>query len=308
MHVLSEAKVSFRNSINVVNTDDDDSLAFAFSIQLAESTVPPSLHSHNDKVLTHPHQQFLTSIGVSPTVISLIWLVPPLCGSLLQPCFGAWSDATTLSFGKRRPFIAGGGFGLALSLLGFAWSEDIAGVLFSGRCSAATAMADEGAVGDQTSCLGVQIIATLFLIAINVCIQPLQNGLRALLVDNCPAEQQTQGNAWGSRVAHVSNCILYVFAYVDLPKRVPWLGGSQLKGLSSITTVTLGVTIGATCLIVGEKRPERRKGLFGERRRPSILAQAARAFRSLSRYLRQIFAVQFICWFAWFPFMVYITE
>ena len=282
-------------------------LAFAFSIQLAESTVRtsypiiPSACYFGD--VYQLNQKFLTSIGVSPAVTSLIWLVPPLCGSLLQPCFGAWSDASTLSLGKRRPFIVGGGFGLALSLIGFAWSEEIAAVVFHEHRSTAAA-AEVGCIGGS-SCLAVQIIATLFLVAINVCIQPLQNGIRALMVDCCPAEQQTQGNAWGSRVAHVSNCLLYAFAYVDLPDIMPWLGRSQLKGLSTIAAVTLGVTIGITCVIVGERRPEKKIG-HGQRR-PTILAQAVKAFDSLSKYLKRVFAVQFICWFSWFPFMVYIT-
>ncbi len=45
---------------------------------------------------------------------------------------------------------------------------------------------------------------------LNISIQPLQMGLRTLVIENCPKSQQQQASAWVSRLTGVGNIIGYL--------------------------------------------------------------------------------------------------
>ncbi|KAI3339092.1 hypothetical protein F4824DRAFT_509025 [Ustulina deusta] len=69
---------------------------------------------------------FLMEIGISPTVIASVWIIPPVCGAILQPLFGILSDTLKEKVGRREPFVLVGGIGLLCALLIQAWSSTIA--------------------------------------------------------------------------------------------------------------------------------------------------------------------------------------
>ncbi|NXU75804.1 S45A2 protein, partial [Oreotrochilus melanogaster] len=59
----------------------------------------------------------LLSVGLPKNLYSLVWLISPILGFVLQPVVGSASDHCTCSWGRRRPFIVGLGI---LMLLGMA--------------------------------------------------------------------------------------------------------------------------------------------------------------------------------------------
>jgi MFS family permease len=67
---------------------------------------------------------YLRSLGLTPELISLVWLAGPLSGLLVQPLVGAISDKSTNKLGRRRPFIIVGGFLVCLSMAGIAYSRE----------------------------------------------------------------------------------------------------------------------------------------------------------------------------------------
>ncbi|XP_064356306.1 membrane-associated transporter protein-like isoform X2 [Dromaius novaehollandiae] len=64
----------------------------------------------------------LLTVGLPKNLYSLVWLISPILGFVLQPVVGSASDHCTSSWGKRRPYILGLGIimllGMALYLNG----------------------------------------------------------------------------------------------------------------------------------------------------------------------------------------------
>uniref|UniRef100_A0A8C6JW82 Uncharacterized protein n=1 Tax=Melopsittacus undulatus TaxID=13146 RepID=A0A8C6JW82_MELUD len=64
----------------------------------------------------------LLSVGLPKSLYSLVWLISPILGFMLQPVVGSASDHCTCSWGRRRPYILGLGIimllGMALYLNG----------------------------------------------------------------------------------------------------------------------------------------------------------------------------------------------
>lgn len=64
----------------------------------------------------------LLSVGLPKSLYSLVWLISPILGFVLQPVVGSASDHCTCSWGRRRPYILGLGIimlvGMALYLNG----------------------------------------------------------------------------------------------------------------------------------------------------------------------------------------------
>ena len=47
---------------------------------------------------------YMISIGIPKSTISLVWLAGPITGLVGQPLFGAMSDSCKSSWGMMRPF------------------------------------------------------------------------------------------------------------------------------------------------------------------------------------------------------------
>lgn len=68
---------------------------------------------------------FLLSLGMSKSLLALVWIAGPLGGVLVQPYVGIRSDNCRLSWGKRRPFMIAGAIATAVSFIALAWSKAI---------------------------------------------------------------------------------------------------------------------------------------------------------------------------------------
>jgi maltose/moltooligosaccharide transporter len=103
-------------------------------------------------------------LGANPGQIALLWLAAPITGVLIQPLVGQASDRTWTRIGRRRPYILAGAILASLALIFMPNSPSVwvaAGLLW---------------VLDGT---------------INASMQPF----RALVADNLPEEQESQGFA-----------------------------------------------------------------------------------------------------------------
>lgn len=72
---------------------------------------------------------YLLSLGLSKSLMALVWIAGPLSGALVQPYVGILSDNCRSSWGKRTPFMVVGAAATVLSLLGLAWVREIVGGL-----------------------------------------------------------------------------------------------------------------------------------------------------------------------------------
>jgi solute carrier family 45 protein 1/2/4 len=73
---------------------------------------------------------YLLSLGLSKSLMALVWIAGPLSGTLVQPYVGMLSDNCRISWGKRKPFMLGGAAATMFSLMFLAWTKEIvSGVL-----------------------------------------------------------------------------------------------------------------------------------------------------------------------------------
>jgi solute carrier family 45 protein 1/2/4 len=70
---------------------------------------------------------YLLSLGLSKSLMALVWIAGPLSGTLVQPYVGMLSDNCRIRWGKRKPFMLGGAAATICSLLFLAWTKEIVG-------------------------------------------------------------------------------------------------------------------------------------------------------------------------------------
>jgi solute carrier family 45, member 1/2/4 len=70
---------------------------------------------------------YLLSLGLSKSLMALVWIAGPLSGTLVQPYVGILSDNCRSPWGKRTPFMATGSVATVISLLALAWVKEIVG-------------------------------------------------------------------------------------------------------------------------------------------------------------------------------------
>lgn len=68
---------------------------------------------------------YLLSLGLSKSLMALVWIAGPLSGTLVQPYVGMLSDNCRVSWGKRKPFMLGGAAATIVSLMILSWTKDM---------------------------------------------------------------------------------------------------------------------------------------------------------------------------------------
>jgi solute carrier family 45 protein 1/2/4 len=70
---------------------------------------------------------YLLSLGISKSLMALVWIAGPLSGALVQPYVGIMSDNCRSSWGKRTPFMVVGAAATIISLMALSWVKEIVG-------------------------------------------------------------------------------------------------------------------------------------------------------------------------------------
>jgi solute carrier family 45 protein 1/2/4 len=68
---------------------------------------------------------------MSKSLLAFVWIAGPLTGTLVQPYIGIRSDNCRIPWGKRKPFMVGGGIATIISLMTLAWVREIVGGFLS---------------------------------------------------------------------------------------------------------------------------------------------------------------------------------
>ncbi|KAL8796456.1 MAG: hypothetical protein Q9195_001130 [Heterodermia aff. obscurata] len=243
---------------------------------------------------------YLLSLGMSKSLLALVWIAGPLSGTLVQPYVGIMSDNCRVSWGKRKPYMLAGAAATLISLVALAWAREIvSGVL--------------GIFGADAASYGVKLTAITFAIAVvyilDCAINTVQAGIRAFIVDNAPTHQQEDANAWAGRISGVGNILGYLSGYVDLPVLTGgYFGNTQFKVLCVIACFALGGTVVISCLYIREHDP-RLEGPPSDEKLGviSFFRQVFSSIQRLNPQVRKVCDAQFFTWMGWFPFLFYIT-
>ena len=249
-----------------------------------------------DSILFIPSNQplttlkpYLVSLGLSKSSTAIVWLAAPLCGVVVQPIVGILSDRTRSPWGRRKPFIIGGTTGVILSTLALAFLT----TPLSGNAQGPH---------KRTISLAIGLIYTM-----NISIQPIQAGLRTLIIENCPAHQQTQAAAWTSVLMGFGNIVGYLCGFTELPNFIGMRGLTQFQCLCLIASLALAVTTNINCT-VKENYSARSLPVRLERTGVRVVCRdLIHTYRFMPRKIRKVCHIQFCAWIGWFPFLFYST-
>ncbi|KAK0722570.1 MFS general substrate transporter [Lasiosphaeria miniovina] len=243
---------------------------------------------------------YLLSLGLSKSLMALVWIAGPLSGTLVQPYVGMLSDQCRISWGKRKPFMLGGTVATMLSLMILGWTREIVGG-FLGIFGAS--------VESQGVKLCIIVTAVLWVYILDFAINTVQAAIRAFIVDCAPTHQQEVANSMASRFVGFGNIIGYMAGYANLTKTFWWLGDSQFKELCAIASISLFATVVATCLLIRERDPR----LEGPppKDKAGVLPFFRKIFTSIKRLppqTRKVCEVQFFAWIGFFPMLFYTSS
>lgn len=225
-------------------------------------------------------------LGAQPSQIALLWLAAPVTGVIIQPLIGQASDRTWTRLGRRRPYILVGAILASLALILMPNSPTFwvaAGLLW---------------VLDGT---------------INASMQPF----RAMVADNLPEEQNSQGFAIQSLFIGLGGTIASALPWM----MTNWFGIAHDKaGHGHIpTSVTLSFYIGAFAFIAAvmwtvfstKEIPPDEKELTGIRSQKFDwtlgLGEIVRLIGHLPKRMWELGLVQFFTWIGMFCLWVYFS-
>lgn len=231
---------------------------------------------------------YMVSIGMSKTWISLVWLAGPLSGLVVQPVVGAYSDSCQSSYGRRRPFLALGCVITIVCLFTVGWAHDILHSIFP-----------------ESAADALTIIAVVFSVfALDFAVNTVQAVGRAIIVDSLPSNQQEEGNAWASRLVAVGHLMAYFLGFLDLRGPLGFLGDTQFKIVILLSNAALLTSVIVTCRSV-EERVLIDRGTNTKQSIRTILSTIWATVKTLPLRIRLICFVQILVWHAWFPFLFY---
>ncbi|KAK4236816.1 major facilitator superfamily domain-containing protein [Achaetomium macrosporum] len=240
---------------------------------------------------------YLLSLGLSKSLMALVWIAGPLSGTLVQPYVGMLSDNCRLRWGKRKPFMLGGTVATIASLMFLAWTKEIVGG-FLGLFGA-----DPNSTFVRYS---VIVTAVLWVYVLDFAINTVQAAIRAFIVDCAPTHQQESANAMASRFVGIGNIAGYLAGYMDLPAILWFFGNTQFKDLCAIASIALGGTVLLSCLLIRERDPRLEEPPAKDK--PGVLAFFKKIFTSIKRLppqTKKVCQVQFCAWIGFFPMLFY---
>ncbi|OTA98015.1 hypothetical protein M426DRAFT_326316 [Hypoxylon sp. CI-4A] len=237
---------------------------------------------------------FLLDIGISPAVIASVWVIPPACGVVIQPLFGVLSDILKGRGGRREPLVIAGGAGLIFSLLSLAWISRLVNAF------------DEACGTSWITCRPKQVISVLAIVLLNVSAQAVQVGTRARMIDDCPRTQQLDINTWASRVIGLANVLSYILSYGLSSKGTT---EARTQELALIYSMIIAGTI--SIAVLASSQPPNSYSVIRPSQiwnRPGFVHYVRQLKGIFTARIVKILALQFLSWFAWFPYQFYISR
>lgn len=274
---------------------------------------------------------YLLSLGLSKSLMALVWIAGPLSGTLVQPYVGVRSDNCRIPWGKRKPFILGGAAATIVSLLALAWTKEVVG----GFLGIFGAKKDDPGVKVTTI-----VVAVLFVYVLDFAINTSMLLLLILLgISNTLQSKPRLGLSWsivpphinkvwllhillvavtnpvteaanamGSRMTGIGNIIGYCFGYINLPKYMWFFGDTQFKILCVIASICLSITVAISVIFIKERDPrEEGPPLRDKGGVVSFFKGVFSSIKSLPPQTRKVCEVQFFAWIGWFGFLFYLS-
>ncbi|MBC7004608.1 MFS transporter [Photobacterium sp. BZF1] len=227
------------------------------------------------------------TMGASIDQIPILWIAAPLTGLLVQPIIGYFSDRTWTVLGRRRPYFLCGAIASSLALIIMPYSPYLwvaAGMLWILDAS------------------------------INISMEPF----RALVADNLPSEQRTQGFAVQTFFIGVGSVVASAMPYLlsnvfDVANTAPSGEVPPSVKISFLCGALVFVaSILWTVLRTKEYSPQELAAFHNEAPEQEEEKASLKAIfadiKAMPKTMMQLAVVQFFSWFALFAMWIYTTS
>ncbi|OLL26965.1 General alpha-glucoside permease [Neolecta irregularis DAH-3] len=261
------------------------------TVGLAGLPVSLTSHSQTDFPLSGSIEMtygtpYLLSLGLSKSLMSLVWLAGPMSGLVTQPLVGIISDRSRLR--RRRPFIIAGAVITSVALIVLGWTRELVGVFTS---------------NEERLARWTAVCAVLSIYAIDFAINAVQGASRAIIVDTLPQQKQHLGNAWAGKMMGFGQIIGCFMGYVKLTSFLSFLGNTQLKIICVLGALSLLSSVSITCYYVQERvLIEKSTSLDSSLQ---VFSSLWYTLRNLPPRIKAICHITFASWIGWFPFLSY---
>jgi maltose/moltooligosaccharide transporter len=232
----------------------------------------------------------LRNYGADVEHLSWFWLAAPVVGLIVQPIVGHYSDRTWNRLGRRKPYF-------------------LAGAILS--ASALALMPNANILGAIAPLL---LIAAGFLMIMDACFNLAMEPFRALVADNLPDSQRTQGFGIQTFLigvgAVLGSWLPAILNYFGVPKEAPeGVVGQNVKWSFYIGALVFIVSILWTVVKTREYPPKEYAEYHGENEEEHKgLSSIFTDFKNMPKTMRQLGLVQFFSWFALFGMWVFTTD
>jgi maltose/moltooligosaccharide transporter len=232
----------------------------------------------------------LRNYGADVEHLSWFWLAAPVVGLIVQPIVGHYSDRTWNRLGRRKPYF-------------------LAGAILS--ASALALMPNANILGAIAPLL---LIAAGFLMIMDACFNLAMEPFRALVADNLPDSQRTQGFGIQTFLigigAVLGSWLPAILNYFGVPKEAPeGVVGQNVKWSFYIGAIIFILSILWTVLKTKEYPPKEYAEYHGQNEEEHKgLSSIFTDFKNMPKTMRQLGLVQFFSWFALFGMWVFTTD
>ncbi|KAJ5967985.1 MFS general substrate transporter [Penicillium viridicatum] len=141
-------------------------------------------------------------------------------------------------------------------------------------------------------------MAVVSVVALNISVQPVQLGLRTLIVKTCHPDQQTLASAWAAQMTGGGNIIAQMAGSVDLSRLKPLFTESQLKNMCLIASLGLMLTLLTLIFIIEEDESPIRAQKCTQQHKTSLTSLQAilAVWRGIPQEVIIVWKVQFLAW------------
>ncbi|KAH9000608.1 MFS general substrate transporter [Lactarius hatsudake] len=234
---------------------------------------------------------YLISLGLTKSLMALVFVAGPLSGLIVQPLIGVMADNSKSRFGRRRPFIVWGVGLCTLALLLLGFTRNFASIVTTW--------------GSHANDILTIWLAVLSIYCIDFSINAVMAVDRALLVDTLSRAEQAKGNAWAAVMVGIGGVSGFFFGGINLPSLFPFFGSTELEVLSVVGSIIL---IGTHLMTVTSVKE--RILLASGKTKKSFLQELSDIWtnmRNLPSVIRTIVRHTPFSSMAWFPIFFYTT-
>lgn len=244
------------------------------------------------------YQPLLREYGLPHVAIAGILVSQPLAGTILAPFLGAVMDLSHSSWGRRTPMIISGLLAVIALLVVI--------VLLPLRTDVDRGHVEMVAIPGVVRPRFIQAAIVFLVIGLGCAIQPLQIGLRCLIVDQTPSHQHSIVGAWMTFLTSAGAIIAFLIGSMDPHESshsVAFQG--SFSNLALVAACALVITVGVAVTWASEWTHGTDQHIESQSSRGETLHHLRNTSRTLSHTCQVVYKVQACAWMTWFPLLFY---